>query len=114
MQPASHIVRHNRKNVPAFGIIATGVGHLHYLWQKYDSFTDSWIPVSSRALNDTSPYLNFSTITQDDQGIYHCIVTNYDGSVTSDNATITVFGKLLYAQRNSYCKYTKFHEDKPS
>ena len=72
------------------------MGHLYYLWQKYDSFTDSWIAVSSRALNDTLPYLNFTTVTEDDQGIYHCIVTNYDGSVASVNATIAVYGTLLY------------------
>ena len=95
MQPTSRIFKYNKKNVLVFEIIATGVGHVYYLWQKYDSFTDSWVPLSSRAVNDTSPNLNFSIITKEDQGIYHCIVTNYDGSVTSDNVTITVFGEFL-------------------
>ena len=78
-----------------FKIVATGVGLIDYLWQKYDSLNDSWTPLSSRAINASSPNLNYSMITEEDQGIYHCIVTNYDGSVTSDNVTITVFGRLL-------------------
>ena len=69
------------------------MGNIDYLWQKYDSNSDSWIPVSSRALNDSSPYLNFNVVTEEDQGIYCCTATNYDGSVTSVNATITVFGR---------------------
>ena len=95
MQPVSRVIRYNERNVLVFEIAATGVGHVNYLWQKYDSYSDSWISVSSRAVNDTSPTLNFKVIAEEDQGIYHCVVTNYDGSVTSDNVTITVFGKLL-------------------
>ena len=94
LQPISRIIRHNRLNVSVFEIAATGVGNLYYLWQKYEPFTDSWIPVSNRAVNGTSSNLNFNIITEEDQGIYHCIVTNYDGSVMSDNATIIVFGRL--------------------
>ena len=86
--------RYNERNVSVFKIFATGVGRIHYQWEKYDSFNNSWIPLSSRAMSSTSPNLNFSIITEEDQGIYHCIVTNYDDSVTSDNVTITVFGKL--------------------
>ena len=95
LQPVSHTFRHNKRNVPVFEIAAVGAGHVHCLWQKYDPYSNAWIPVSSRSLNDTLPYLNFSTIAEEDQGIYHCIVTNYDGSVTSDNVTITVFGKYV-------------------
>ena len=94
MQPTSRTFEYNRKDVLVFEIFATGVGQIEYLWKKYDPFTDSWIPVSSRAINSTSPILNFSVITEEDQGMYHCIVTNYDGIVTSDNVTITVFGRL--------------------
>ena len=88
--------RRNEKNVLAFEIAATGVGHVDYLWQKYDSYSDNWIPVSSRAVNHTSATLNFKVITEEDQGIYHCVVTNHDGSVSSDNVTIALFGMLLY------------------
>ena len=95
LQPVSRVIRYNERNVLVFEIAATGVGHVYYLWQKYDSYSDSWISVSSRAVNDTSPTLNFKVIAEEDQGIYHCVATNYDGSVMSDTVTITVFGKLL-------------------
>ena len=96
VQPLSpDVIRRNKRNVFVFNITATGVGEIYYLWQKYNSFDDSWIPVSSRAMNDTLSKLDFSIITEEDEGIYHCIVSNYDGSVTSDNATITVFGKYI-------------------
>ena len=95
LQPTSLTFKYSKRNVSVFEIVATGMGHVYYIWQKYDSFTNSWVPLSSRAVNDTSPNLNFSMITKEDQGIYHCIVTNYDGSITSDNVTITVFGRFL-------------------
>ena len=98
LQPISCVSRYNERNVLAFEIAATGVGHIYYLWQKYDSYSDSWISVSSRAVNDTSSALNFNIITEEDQGIYHCIVANYDGIVTSDNVTIAMFGKLLFSK----------------
>ena len=94
-QPISRVIRHNERNVLAFEIVATRISNVYYLWLKYDSYSDSWIPVSNRTVNDTSPTLNFKVITEEDQGIYHCIVTNHDGSVTSDNVTITVFGEIL-------------------
>ena len=94
--------RRNKRNVLAFEIVATGIGDIYYLWQRFGSYSDNWIPVSSRAVNDTSATLNFKVITEEDQGIYHCIVTNYDGSVTSDNVTITVYGKLLATKNCSY------------
>ena len=93
-QPVSCTFRNNERNVLAFIVAADGIGHINYLWQKYDPYSNSWILVSSRALNDSSPYLNFSYITEEDQGIYSCTVTNYDGSMTSVNATITVFGRF--------------------
>ena len=76
LQPKSCTFKYNKRNVSVFEIVATDTGHVYYsyMWQKYDSFTDSWVPLSSRAVN-------FSMITKEDQGIYHCIVTNYDGSV---------------------------------
>ena len=94
-QPTSNVMRHNNRNVSVFTIVASGIGHIYYLWQKYDSFSDNWISVSSRAVNDTSATLNFSIITEEDQGVYRCIVANYDGSVISDNVTVAVFGMLL-------------------
>ena len=95
VQPVSRTFRQNERSTSVFTIAADGAGQMHCLWQKYDLYSNTWTPVSSRSLNDTSPNLNFSVITEEDQGIYHCIVTNYDGSVTSDNVTITVFGMCI-------------------
>ena len=54
---------------------------------------NSWTKPSHRVINTTSPNLEFSFIAEDDEGVYHCIVTNNDGSVVSDNATISVYGE---------------------
>ena len=32
---------------------------------------------------------------EEDEGVYHCVVTNDDGSVISDNATIRVYGEYI-------------------
>jgi len=74
--------------------LATGIGCIQYKWEKYQSSSNSWIRPSHRVANITSPKLIFSVITEDDEGVYHCTATNHDGSVISDNATITVYGKL--------------------
>ena len=44
-------------------------------------------------MNITSPDLTFSVISEEDEGVYRCVVTNDDGSVMSNNATIHVYGK---------------------
>jgi len=44
-----------------------------------------------------SSRLKFSVITEEDEGVYHCIATNHDGSVISNNTTITVYGELLFS-----------------
>ena len=94
MQPQSISFRCKESNVSALWIAANGVGPIYYQWKKYDPSTDSWISPSDRAVNITSPNLTFSIITEEDQGLYHCIVTNDDGSVISDDVNITVYGKL--------------------
>jgi len=73
---------------------ATGEGPIYYQWEKYNPPSDSWTRPSHRVININSPNLIFNMITEDDEGIYHCIVSNDDGSVVSDNATITVYGKI--------------------
>ena len=45
-------------------------------------------------MNVISPELIFNSIKEEDEGVYHCIVSNEDGSVVSNNATITVYGEL--------------------
>ena len=73
---------------------ATGEGPIYYQWEKYNPSNNSWIRPSHRVVNVNSPKLIFNIITEDDEGIYHCIVSNDDGSVASDNVTITVYGKI--------------------
>ena len=72
---------------------AEGMGPIYYKWEKYQPSNDSWIRPSDRAVNITSTNLIFTVIMEEDEGIYHCVVTNHDGSVVSDNATITVYGE---------------------
>ena len=94
MQPRSQTFKDKEKNVLALWIVTTAVGLIHYQWQKYDSFTNSWIPPSSRAENVTLLNLTFSVITEEDQGLYHCIASNDDGNALSHHANITVYSKL--------------------
>ena len=74
-----------------------GMGHIYFKWEKYHTVNSSWIKPSHRAVNITSPNLEFSVIKEEeDEGVYHCIITNDDGSVISDNATILVYGKSVF------------------
>ena len=91
--PKSTTVRAGSKNTNPLWCTATGMGPIHYRWEKYQPSDGSWITLSNRVVNTTSPKLVFSVITEEDEGVYHCIVTNDDGSVVSDNATITVYGE---------------------
>jgi len=77
--------------------LATGMDPILYKWEKYQSSSISWITPSNTVVNATSPTLKFTVITEEDEGIYRCIVTNDDGSVASDNATITVYGEFVYS-----------------
>ena len=93
VQPASKTIREEELNVIAMSCKAVGIGPLYYQWEKYQVMNNSWTKPSPRALNITSPNLEFSKITEEDEGVYHCIITNDDGSIISDNATILVYGK---------------------
>ena len=75
---------------------AVGMGPIYYQWEKYNSFNNSWISPSRRAVSITSSRLKFNVIREEDEGFYRCIVTNDDGSVTSDNATLRVYGEYSY------------------
>ena len=65
----------------------------------YQSSNDSWTRPSVRAVNITSPKLVFSKLTEEDEGIYHCIVFSDDDNVVSNNATITLYGEVI----DCYC-----------
>ena len=80
-------------NIVALCCSAIGMSPIYYQWERYHLSNNSWIRPSHRAVSITSPKLNFSVITEEDEGVYRCVVTNDDGSVTSDNATICVYGE---------------------
>ena len=91
--PVSLTIREGDLNVIAVSCLAIGIGSIHYQWEKYHLFNNSWIRPSERAVNITSPNLTFSSITEEDEGIYRCVVTGNDDSVFSDNATVHVYGE---------------------
>ena len=95
VQPVSQVVKDKERGILVFWIFATGMEPLYYQWQKYDQFSNGWIPPSSRAESIESLNLTFSVITEEDQGIYRCIVSNEDGCVVSNNVTVTVYGMLV-------------------
>jgi len=95
--PQSVIVKAGSKMISPLSCSATGMGIIHYKWEKYESSDDSWTEPSFRVINIRSSKLKFSVITEDDEGIYRCVVSNYDGIVLSDNATIIVYGTCQYA-----------------
>ena len=73
---------------------ATGIGSLHYKWEKYHLSSNSWKRPSHRAVKIASPKLKYHSFTEEDEGIYRCIVSNGHDSVVSDNATLTVYGEF--------------------
>ena len=89
-------------NVTAMSCSAVGMTPINYQWEKYHSSNNSWISPSHRAVNITSPDLKFSVITEEDEGVYRCVVTNDDGSVMSRNATIRVYGECSVALFKPY------------
>ena len=92
--PVSMTFSKNGEQVSTLWCLASGVEPLKYLWQMYQSTNDSWTRPSVRAVNITSPKLVFSKPTEEDEGIYHCIVFSEDDHVISDNATITLYGEF--------------------
>ena len=92
--PVSMTFRENSEQVCTLSCLASGLEPLNYLWQMYQSINDSWTKPSIRAANITSPKLVFSKPTEEDEGIYRCIVFSEDDNVISNNATITLFGEL--------------------
>ena len=86
MQPATKAIREGELNVIAMSCEVVGGGPVYFQWERYHTVNNSWIQPSHRAVNTTSPILK-------DEGVYHCIITNDDGNVISDNATIFVYGE---------------------
>ena len=86
-------IREGDLNVIAVSCLAIGIGSIHYQWEKYHLFNNSWISPSHRAVSVMSSDLKFDVIAEEDEGVYHCVVTSNDGSVISDNATVRVYGE---------------------
>jgi len=81
-QPANKTVTEGQ--TATFTLIASG-SQLSYQWEKLIS--SSWQPVSGA----TEPsYTTPATTLADDQTSFRCLVTNTQGSVTSDTAVLTV------------------------
>ena len=91
--PLSTTIMAGASNIAALHCSATGIGPIYYRWEKYNLSSNDWIDPSYRAISITTKSLNFSVITEEDEAVYRCIVTNDDGSVISDNATIQIYGK---------------------
>ena len=89
-------------SIIAVSCLALGIGPIHYQWEKYHLSNNSWISPSYRAVSFTSPNLKFNVITEEDEGIYRCVITNDDGSVISDNATIHVYGECSVTLTEPY------------
>ena len=81
---------------------AVGMDPIYYQWEKYDLSNNDWISPSHRDVNITSPDLKFRVIREEDEGVYRCIVTNDDGIVISDNATVHVYGECSVALSKPY------------
>lgn len=93
IQPnASVEYKQNKTNVNPFECLATGMGTIHYVWEKYFPLNNSWIRPSDRVVNVTSRRLEFSVITEEDEGVYHCVATNEDDMVVSSSSNIIVYG----------------------
>ena len=88
------MIEEGQTSVQVTSCTATGVGPINYQWEKYHPSSGRWIRPSQRVVNVHSSILIFSVITEEDEGVYRCIVSNDDGSVVSDNATTTVYGKM--------------------
>ena len=95
MQPSPAIFKAGDLNVTAMICKAVGIEPIHYQWERYHSLNGTWITPSHRAVDITSSNLKFSIITEEDGGLYRCIVTNDDGSVISNSATMFVYGEYL-------------------
>jgi len=95
MHPLSITIRAGAKNEMIMNCEATGIGSINYNWEKYHVSSKSWIRPSHRATNIASPKLVYRVVKEEDEGIYHCVVSNGYDSAVSDSATLTVYGKYL-------------------
>ena len=72
----------------------TGLGSITYQWQNYNINGGQWMNIS----NSNTTELVVEKLEQSQQ--YRCVISDEDGSTTSDNATVTVLSKFFY---QPYC-----------
>ena len=70
-----------------------GVGRVRYKWEKYQQSDRQWSRAPYRQSNVSSPTMPIDVVTEEDEGVFRCVATNDDGSVVSENATVTVYGE---------------------
>jgi len=92
-QPLSKRFRNRDKTITTLECAANGTGNITYQWEKYQATGNHWTKPSTRVMNNSLPKLTFSVIREEDEGVYRCKISNHDGSVVTDNATITVYGE---------------------
>jgi len=71
-----------------------GIGSIQYRWEKYQPSSDTWMIPNRADKIFMFAKLVFDEIREEDQGMYRCVAINNDGSVISEHATITVYGKI--------------------
>ena len=101
-QPVSITFKVGDVNVTAMSCSAVGMDPIYYQWEKYNLSNNNWISHSHGDVNSESPDLKFGVIREEDEGVYRCTVTNDDGSVISDNATVHVYGECSVAFSKPY------------
>ena len=89
--PESTTFRENDTNEVVMYCLAVGMGYIQYHWEKYELSSGTWMELSHQAYA-TSSNLTFSIISEEDEGSYRCVATNFDGSTASRNATLRVYG----------------------
>jgi len=83
-----------------------GVGSTQYRWEKYQPSSNTWMTPSQRDKQFILPKLVFDVIGEEDQGLYHCVATNNDGSVISKDANVTVYGEVTEEKKcKLYCTF---------
>jgi len=93
-QPSSRTVAAQART--SFSVLATGVPAPSYRWQRLPAGTSTWIDVvpgvSQFYSGETTPtlMLNVGTLLGNNGDKFRCIVSNVAGTVTSDEATLTI------------------------
>ena len=72
-----------------FSVTATGLS-LAYQWQRFSVSAVSWVNVTNGTGGTTATYTTAATTAGNNGAQYRCLVSNTEGSATSDTATLTI------------------------